>query len=133
MLSLWTAYFWFRQSSETAEQTLKKALGCAPILAYQQPRERFVFDTNASNVGIGRVLSQVQDGQERVIAYYSKPLNKDESNYSAIRRDLLVIVRTLEYFRKYFCGHEFHLCTDYPALTERKWKVRRWKPLPSNS
>jgi hypothetical protein len=35
-------------------------------------------DTDASNVGIGGVLSQVQDKQEHVIAYYSKTMNKAE-------------------------------------------------------
>jgi hypothetical protein len=29
-------------------------------------------DTDASNNGIGAVLSQVQEGEERVIEYYSK-------------------------------------------------------------
>jgi hypothetical protein len=65
---------------EVAFQTLKEALCTAPILAYLQPRQRFVIDTDASNVGIG-VLSQVQDGQERLIAYYSKKMKKAERNY----------------------------------------------------
>jgi hypothetical protein len=52
------------------------ALCTAPILAYPQPGERFIVDTDASNVGIGGVLSQVQNGQERVIAYYSKTLTR---------------------------------------------------------
>jgi hypothetical protein len=53
---------------EAAFQTLKEALCTAPLLAYTKPRERFVDDTDVSDTGIGRVLSQVQDGQERVIA-----------------------------------------------------------------
>lgn len=32
------------------------------------------IDTDASNVGISVVVSQVQDGQGRVMAYYSKTL-----------------------------------------------------------
>jgi hypothetical protein len=43
-------------------------------------------------------LSQMQDGQERVIAYYSKTLNKAERNFCVTRRELLAIVRTLEHF-----------------------------------
>jgi hypothetical protein len=54
---------------EGAFQTLKGALCAAAILAYTQPAERFIVDTDASNDGIGGVFSQVQDGQERVIAY----------------------------------------------------------------
>jgi hypothetical protein len=48
---------------ETAFQTLKRALCTAPILAYPKPGERFIVDTDASNFGIGGVLSQVQDGE----------------------------------------------------------------------
>jgi hypothetical protein len=44
-----------------------------------QPGQRFIVDTDASDVGIGGVLSQVQDGQERVIAHYSKTLSCGEN------------------------------------------------------
>jgi hypothetical protein len=61
---------------EATFQTLKGGLCAVPILAYPQPGERFIVDTKASNVGIGGVLFQVQDGQKRVIAYCSKTLNE---------------------------------------------------------
>jgi hypothetical protein len=53
---------------EAAFQTLKGGLCAVPILAYPQPGEMFIVDTDASNFGIGGVLFQVQDRQERVIA-----------------------------------------------------------------
>jgi hypothetical protein len=49
---------------KAAFETLKKALCAAPILAYPQPGESFIMDKDTSNVGIGGVLSQVQNGQE---------------------------------------------------------------------
>jgi hypothetical protein len=66
---------------EAAFQTLNKALYTAPILTYPQPGERFIIDIDISNIRIGGVLSEVQDRQERVIAYCSKMLNKAERNY----------------------------------------------------
>jgi hypothetical protein len=74
-------------------------------------------DTDASNVGIGGVLSHVQDGQERAIAYYSEMLNKAKRNYCVTRRELLAIVRAMEHLHKYLYGQEFHLHKDQPALT----------------
>jgi hypothetical protein len=109
--------FQWTPEAEAAFQTLKRALCAAPILAYPKPGENFIADTDASSVGIGGVLSQVHGGQERVIAYYSKKLNKVARNYCVTRRELLAIVRALEHFHKYLYGQEFHLRTDHSALT----------------
>ena len=67
----------FRWSRETemAFFQLKQALTSAPVLGYPNPNGKFILDTDASNAGIGAVLSQLQDGQERVIAYFSRSLN----------------------------------------------------------
>jgi hypothetical protein len=39
----------------------------------------------------------VQDGQKRVVSYYSKTLSKAEKNYCATRRKLMVIVKSLTF------------------------------------
>ena len=44
----------------------------SPILAYPQLDVEFVLDTDASSTGIGAVLSQQVNGQERVVAYFSR-------------------------------------------------------------
>jgi hypothetical protein len=59
----------------------------------------------------------MRDGQERVIAYYSKTLNKAETNSCVTRWKLLAIVRALEHLHKYLYGQQFHLRTDHSALT----------------
>lgn len=49
-----------------------------PVLGYPDRNGSDIFDTDASDVGVGAVLSQRailrQDGQRRVIAYCSKTL-----------------------------------------------------------
>jgi hypothetical protein len=98
-----------------AFQKVKQALRTASILAYLQPKE--VRHWHASNIGIRGVLSQVQDGQEQVIVYYSKMLNKADRNYCVTQWELQAIMRMLEHFHKYL----FHLHTDHSALT---WLMR---------
>ena len=71
---------------------LKTALCEAPILAYPKFSGMFVVDTDASNVGIGGVLSQIQDGVERVICFASKKLNKPQWRYHVTSRELLAVV-----------------------------------------
>ena len=63
----------------------------APILAYPKPQREYVEDTDASDVGIGAVLSRLQDGDKKVIAYASKSLSK-EHNYCVTSKELLALV-----------------------------------------
>lgn len=60
--------FQWGDTQEEAWATLKHRMLNAPILAYPDPKLEFILDTDASDYGIGAVLSQVQNGQERVIA-----------------------------------------------------------------
>lgn len=54
----------------------------SPVLSYPDPKGgEFVLDTDASNRAIGAVLSQMQDGEEKVIGYFSHALGKAETNY----------------------------------------------------
>ena len=48
---------------------LKNALTSAPILGFPREERLWYLDTDASDVGTGAVLSQIQDEEERVIAY----------------------------------------------------------------
>ena len=63
--------FLWTESCEEAFWKLKGKLISAPILAFPDFTKSFVLDTDASNEGIGAVLSQVEAGKEIVIAYAS--------------------------------------------------------------
>ena len=63
------AGFSWSGTAKTAFQKLKDALLSAPILVFHRDEGDFVLDTDASAIGIGAVLQQVQDGEEKVVAY----------------------------------------------------------------
>ena len=73
------------EEQEKAFQDLKEMLVQAPILVHPQTQGKFVLYTDASNEEISAVLSQVQDGQEKVIAFGSKVLTKTERDYCITR------------------------------------------------
>ena len=52
--------------------TLKENLASIPVLAYPTLNDMFILDMNASSVAIVAVHSQVQNGTEKVIAYFSR-------------------------------------------------------------
>ena len=64
----------FRWTAECKEAFLhiKHKLTNAPILAFPQLDVPFILDSDASDSGLGAVLSQVQCGKERVIAYAAR-------------------------------------------------------------
>jgi hypothetical protein len=47
------------------------------------------------------VLSQDLEGQERAAAYFSKTLSKAGKNYGVTRREVMAIVKRVEYFCKH--------------------------------
>ena len=106
---------WTKKCNDSFQQ-LKVALVSATVLAYPHSAEPFPLDTDASNVGIGAVLSQVHYGDERVIAYYSRALSKPQRNYCTTRRKLLAVVRAIENFHPYLYGRKFTVRTDHASL-----------------
>lgn len=73
--SSWT----WESDCETAFRVLKMCLLSAPVLAYPSfEGGEFILDCDSSSFAIGAVLSQIQAGLERVIAYGSRTLSKQE-------------------------------------------------------
>jgi len=62
---------------------LKSKLSNTPVLAFPDFKVQFILTTDALTVGLGVVLSQVQEGIERPISFASRQLNEAESSYSA--------------------------------------------------
>ena len=79
---------------QSAFDTLKQKLISAPILSYADFTQPFILETDASENGLGAVLSQDIDGERRVIAYASRGLRGAEKNkigYSSRKLELLAL------------------------------------------
>ena len=124
-------FVWSKECQEAME-SLKASLLGPEIMGYPRSDCPFILDTDACDISIGCVLSQVQDGRERVIAYASRVLSKSERNYCATDRELLAVVYFIKNFRHYLLGNEFTVRTDHQALKwlfslkDPKDRVARW-------
>ena len=104
-------------SCQSAYEMLKEKLCTAPILAFPKPGSKYILDTDASDTGISCVLSQVQEGKEKVIAYASKTLEPQQQQYSVTRRELLAVITFMNQFRHYLLGQTFLLRTDHDSIS----------------
>ena len=118
--------FQWTTAAQAAFDKLKLAMTISPILAMPNDDDDFVLDTDASDLAIGAVLSQKQEGVEKVIAYASRSLDRREQNYCVTRRELLAVVHFLKYFKQYLLGRNFVVRTDHAALT---WLRRTPEPI----
>ncbi len=57
---------------------LKLCLISAPVLVFPRNDYEFLLDMNASDYSIGVVLSQMFEGKEMVLAYFSKALRSSQ-------------------------------------------------------
>ena len=58
------------------------------------------------------------DSRERVIGYHSDKFTKAEKNYTTYEKEMLAVLKAIEYFRTYLEGEKFSLHTDHSALKE---------------
>ena len=124
--------FEWTQECENSFNALKSVLTGSSILSYPRDEGEYILDTDASEIGIGAVLSQVHDGQEKVIAYGSRTLGKHERNYCITDKELLALRYFVEHFRQYLLGVKFLVRTDHRALKwlfslkEPSGRIARW-------
>lgn len=125
--------FVWGDEQQKAFDTLKECITQPPVLKVANFNEPFVLQTDASNVGLGAVLSQKIDGVLHPIAYASKTLSPQESKKaSAYELECLAIVFGMEKFRQYLEHSHFLLMTDNMALTwllshpRQLGKIGRW-------
>jgi len=108
-------FFWGPEQQLSFEK-LKQALMTAPVLAFPDFKKEFILTTDASQDAIGAILTQVQDGAEKLISCYSKTLVASERNYSNTDREIFAVVQGVKHHRSYLWGSTFVIRTDHSAI-----------------
>ena len=90
---------------------------CSTLVLRAPNNDRpFILQTDASDHGIGAVLSQVDDNEiEHAASYYSRRLVPREGRYAAIEKECLAIKSGVQAFRHFLLGRPFVIQTDHHA------------------
>ena len=112
---------------------LKELLCSSPILQSPDFSRPFILQTDASDQGVGAVLSQQEeDGVENPVSYYSRKLLPREQRYSTVEKELLAIKLATNAFKVYLLGRKFTIVTDHRSLEwldrlkENNARLTRW-------
>ena len=108
---------WSRQCQQ-AFDSLKSSLVKPPVLGFpiSDPESVFILDSDCSLMAMGAVLSQLQFGEEKVIAYGSKTLNAAQKCYCNTYRELLALVHFTKYYKHFLLGRRFLARVDHGSL-----------------
>ncbi|KAG1930727.1 retrotransposable element [Pimephales promelas] len=106
--------------AQQAFQELKKRFTTAPILRHPDPERQFIVEVDASNTGVGAILSQRQGNPAKMFpcAFFSRKLSPAERNYDVGNRELLAMKLALEEWRHWLEGaiEPFIVLTDHKNL-----------------
>ena len=97
-------------------ELLKGEISRKPVSDYPDFNKPFRLYTDASNLGLGAILAQYQEGKERIICCASRTLNNAETNYSTTKKECLAIVWGVNMFRPFLMATQFEILTDHYAL-----------------
>ena len=102
---------------DQASQRLKFLLYSFPVLRSPDFQKLFILQTDASDYGVGAVLSQEdENGDDHPVAYFSRKLLPRVQQYSTIEKECLAIKLATHAFCVYLLGRQFTIQTDHRAL-----------------
>lgn len=119
-----TPFRWTDVQNRAFEE-IKDYLCKSPVLAIFDPnRPTFLF-TDASGLGVGAILKQVQDDEElHPVAYFSKKLSHSQKKRKAIYLECLAIKEAIQYWQHWLIGHKFVVISDHKPLENLKIRSR---------
>ena len=113
--------FCWNSAAEAAFIELKNRFVSAPVLVHPDPELQFVVEVDASDTGLGGVLSQRSptDNKLHPCAFFSRKLDPAERNYDVGNKELLAVKEALEEWRHLLEGavQPFIVWTDHKNLS----------------
>ena len=132
LLQKGSKFCWTKECDAAFEQ-LKAELQSSPLLGFPFLDKEFILCTDASDAGVGAILSQKDDnGKEFVISFASKAFSGAEKRWTTMEKEAFAVVWGLQYFHAYVYGQKVVVFTDHKAL---QWlrnlkspngKIARW-------
>ena len=125
------SWIWGLEHTKAVKE-IKDVLCTRPVLAIYNPDLPTEVHTDASSVGLGAMLIQMDNNVKRVVSYYSRKTTAEEEKYHSYDLETLAVVTALRVYRVYLLGIKFTVVTDCSAIRATAAKkdiqprVARW-------
>jgi hypothetical protein len=97
---------------------IKKQVQTIPLLHLANPLAPKIVETDASDLGYGGILKQLQDNKEQILQYTSAHWNDCQKNYSTTKKEILSIVLCITKFQSDLLNQKFLLRMDCKSAKE---------------
>ena len=101
---------------QIAFDLVKKLLCSSTALSCFTGESKVILEVDASPIGLGAVLLQLENENEKPVAFASKKLSSTEQNYSQTDREAFALVFGVTKFKYFLLGRNFELRTDHKPL-----------------
>lgn len=126
-----TDYFQWSPDAHQVFSALKRALSSTPVLALPDFTKPFTVECDASDSGIGAVLSQ----EGHPIEFLRKPLTPKHQALLVYDKEMMAVVFVVRKWRSYLIVHPFRILTDHQTLkyfldqhittqTQQRWLLK---------
>jgi transposase InsO family protein len=126
-------HFEWTPEAQSAFDNIRSAILKAPILYHMRPDLRTILRTDASSLGVGAVLLQVDsEGKECPVCYVSQAFDEVKGRWSTIEQELYAVFFAVTRLSPYLLGlPEFTIQTDHRNLCHldkaQTPKIVRWR------
>ena len=108
--------FHWSSKQQEAFRTIKDTLRQNICLSFYNPKDKCKLITDASDYGLGAVLLQTIDNEDRPIAFASRSLTELEKKYTTTEKECLALVFAVQKFHTYLFGSDFEAYVDHKPL-----------------
>ena len=114
------ATFSWSDQCKQAFDYIKEKLSNSNILVFPDFAKPFALQTDASNDGLGFVLSQEHNSIMKPVLFGGRLLSETERRYAVTDKELLAIFYAVKRCEVYLLGHSFVVYTDHKPLSYLK-------------
>ena len=97
-------------------KNMKVALSSNPVVGFSRSGAQNILTVDASTTGLGAIFSQILNGEEKIVSYWSRTIREHESNYTPYMLEMTAVCSALEHFHEHVFGKRVVVYTDHRPL-----------------